>query len=256
MLLRKIELGPMEGAISRLLSQTSGLGEFFSQRLVLWFDGVSADDKKGLEQLMESYYSLKKEVPLKVSGEEGSSLVCYGQGCLPYEFYDEYRREEIDFSSDYTANTWKLNFSPFHDKNLTLKDAKNMKKIIQRTSESQAHYQYLDYLRGCLAKSSGARLWMTDEPWCSGPHLTRSPEKYNEDFKPAITELVLFPPRQEVLQGLTGFLIQRKTEYETPHHQEIWEGILRGEIKEYLGHAREEYLRQTKKTPGLSVLKN
>lgn len=237
----------MEGAMTRALCQDSGLGKFFSQRLVLWFDDVSTDDKKGLEQLLDSYYPLKEEVSLTAS-EEGDSLVCYGKKCLPYQFYDEYQQEEHNFFSASEKKMGKLRVSFSHEENLTLKDAKAMKNFIQSTSESRAHYEYLNYLGQCLKESSGARLWVTDGSECYGPHLTKAPERYGEEFKPVITELVLFPPRQEVMQGLMGFLMQRKAEYETPRHLEIMEGILRGEIKEYLGNAREEFSHKTKET--------
>ncbi len=247
----------MEGAITHMLGQTSGLGRFFPQRLVLWFEDVSTDDKKGLEQLLDSYYPLKEEVSLTAS-EKRNSLVCYGKKCLPYQFYDEHQQEEQKFFSASEKKMGKLRVSFSYEENLTLKDAKAMKNFIQSTSESRAHYEYLDYLGQCLKKSSGARLWMTDDSECYGPHLTKAPERYGAELKPVITELVLFPPRQEVMQGLMGFLIQQKAEYETPRHLEILEGILRGEIKEYLGNAREEFSHRIKEkeTRRITVVKS
>ncbi|MBI4979947.1 hypothetical protein HZC30_00140 [Candidatus Woesearchaeota archaeon] len=249
MRLRKIEL--KEKREHYILPSPSDLSWHIPQRLVLWFDAVSSAELNELKQLLTEHYPLTEKERYRKSSEEPKvEAINYGKGCFPYEFLGELRSEE----SNYPPRNPNLSHYLKVDGNYTLKDARNMKERLEESAKISAHCSYLEFLSENLKKSSGARIWVMGEleGWhysgsrCYGV-LTQSPEEAGSSpFQPSLVEAVFFPPRQEVLRSLMGLLVEREAGYETPRHQEILEGILKGNITAYHGHAGMEFEKQKK----------
>ncbi|GEM_PF-4279626 len=253
MRLRKIELKEKrEDYFCSALSGSGDLSWYIPKRLALWFDGVSATDFKGLTQILDELYPLQRKEKCSHSPEEPKAEVTdYGKGCFPYEFFGELRHEELN----YPHRNPNLNRCLKVDGNYILNDARTMKRIFKESAEVSAHGDYLKFLEEHLNQGSGARIWVMKNPkeWNYGDmigygNLTKSPTESPFPFQSSLVEAVFIPPRQEVLRALTGLLVERQAGYETPRHQEILEGILRGTITSYGGHARREFEKQGKES--------
>lgn len=256
MRLRKIELKEKrEDYFCSVLSGSGDLSWYIPQRLALWFDGVSATDFNGLKQMLKELYPLREKEchrsDRNSSDEPKVEVTNYGKGCFPYEFFGELRHEELN----YPHRNPNLSHSLKVAGGYTLNDARTMKKILKESAEVTLHYEYLKFLEEHLKQGSGARIWMMGNPegWNYGDmigygNLTKSPTESPFPFQPSLVEAVFFPPRQDVLRSLMGLLMEREAGYETPHHQEILEGILKGNITSYGGHAGREFEKQGKES--------
>ena len=236
MILRKIYLEDRKA----LIRHEFDLSRFFDDRLILWFDKFTKEDVKKLDDFLLENYHLKYEDKSESLKDKSMKLIEYANNSL---YFHHNEGNLIKHYDKLQVREHCLRY-PENNENDPVTHANKIKEYFTKTTERELKSEISKGLEEYLKQGSFVTVSIINDLKYLNytSHHMDAPYDYgNRIFQPTMLKLSLMPVKNNILRGLTGLLVGQGLDYETPRHKEIFEGIIKGNIKEYSGNAYYEH---------------